>query len=150
MGNRILILCAFVFLIACGEKEPENETVDTTSQVERVELPASFVPFYAKFLRDSVYQMEHIQFPLPGRPVLDTAGHMIGTSEWEAAGWLVHTPFTAEESGFSSEFTPIGENTVIELIRHSSNAYYLERRFLMLRDQWKLIYYSGMRSAGDQ
>ena len=31
-------------------------------------LPEDFVAFYERFLQDSLYQMEHINFPLEGIP----------------------------------------------------------------------------------
>ena len=58
----VLILFSITLtLLSCKQKEAASEALGDT-------LPEDFVTFYERFLQDSLYQMEHINFPLEGIP----------------------------------------------------------------------------------
>lgn len=100
-----------------------------------------FSAFYERFLRDSLYQMEHITFPLEGLP--SNAAGADADFRWQRENWRVHHPID-EQSGFRSEFTRLGD-IVIENIVHESGEYGMMRRFAKLDDgEWHLIYYVGL------
>ncbi len=103
-----------------------------------------FEVFYERFLRDSLYQMEHITWPLEGIPDNVGSEEEAAGFRWERKDWIMHRPFD-ESTGFRSEFTPISEDLVIERIVHESGDYGMLRRYARLGDEgWQLIYYAGL------
>jgi hypothetical protein len=135
---RILLfaspLLAFLLLLtftACGNERDASATA-----------PDDFAAFYERFHRDSLYQIEHINFPLEGLP--GNAAEADASFRWERESWRMHKPIDPEESGFHSEFSRLGD-IVIERIVHESGEYGMMRRFARLNDgEWYLIYYVGL------
>ncbi|MCB0639394.1 MAG: hypothetical protein KDC54_22365 [Lewinella sp.] len=101
-----------------------------------------FAIFYERFHTDSLYQLEHITFPLEGLP--SNATDVDIDFRWEEGNWKLHKPIDPETSGFHSEFTRLGD-IVIERIVHENGQYGMMRRFAKLNDgEWYLIYYVGL------
>lgn len=139
-------LLLVLFLWSCGNEQntTENTTVDEVN-VES-ETMQSFINFYQKFLRDSAYQLAHIQFPIEVLPSNDDTTLVKGQTVYrEAKDWKIHKAFTVEDSGFQSSFIPFSETVMIENITHTSGAFRLQRRFAYLHDGWYLIYYAEMQ-----
>lgn len=133
-----LLLAALLFS-ACG---PNTDSAAATPGMP-VEVGDDFRAFYDRFLTDSVYQLEHIQFPVPGLPNNATGDDP--DFRWTRESWALHRPNDADQTGFSSRFTPIGDDLVVEQLVHSGSGMMLERRFARLDDEnWYLIYYAGM------
>lgn len=106
-----------------------------------------FQAFYEKFHQDSVFQLNHINFPLEGIP--DNAGNYEGdlnSFRWEKESWQVHRPIDFEKSGYKQELNTFSDNMVVERIVHESGDYAMMRRFARLGDEWYLIYYAGLNS----
>lgn len=128
-----------ILLIACRPADQAEQV----GAAPPAELGDEFRAFYERFLRDSLYQMEHIQFPVPGLPNNATGDDP--DFRWTRENWTLHRPNDAEQTGFSSRFTPIGDDLVIEQLVHPGSGMMLERRFARLDDEnWYLIYYAGM------
>ena len=102
--------------------------------------------FYQRFLTDSLFQMEHILFPLQGLPDRADSSHL-GTEgfRWQMDDWVLHQPIDPA-SGFSVNLRPMTEAYVQEDIRHESGLYGMERRYAYMDDGWYLIYYAGLNS----
>lgn len=128
--NLLLLLLA----LGCGWGCQSGPAADDTD----------FETFYQRFLTDSVYQIEHITFPLEGIP--SNAGQEVDPTgyRYSKAEWRMHRPFDPAETGFRSTFTTLGDDLVIEQIRHESGDYGMMRRFARLEDGWHLIYYAGL------
>lgn len=144
MKHIFVILCLMLGLIAC-QSTPETES-DNNLQVP-AELPESFADFYQRFLSDSLYQMEHILFPLQGIPDKADSATIVGNSfRWQMEDWKLHRPIPAG-SDFSVTFRPLSETIIQENIRHESGVYAMERRYAEFDDGWYLIYYAGLNSV---
>lgn len=100
-----------------------------------------FDAFYQKFHADSAYQMQHIQFPLPGVSAMSDEDP--ATFRWEADAWQPHRLLDPQTTGFESEFVHLGDDLVIEKIINRKQGIAMERRFSKLGgSQWLLIFYA--------
>ena len=97
--TQLVSIILFTFFLSCGgdtssKKSYENSVFDAESSV-----PMDFMDFYMKFHQDSIYQMEHIQFPLKGMPAMaiDLAQDSINNFYWQEEEWKVHKPFMGNE-----------------------------------------------------
>lgn len=144
MKNIIAILFLLAGLFGC-QSSPEADEGGKLQVPE--ELPESFANFYERFLTDSLYQMEHILFPLQGLPdKADSATISSNTFRWEMDDWKIHRPIKAGND-FTISFRPLSETMIVESIRHESGVYAMERRFAEFDDGWYLIYYAGLNSV---
>ena len=114
-------------------------------------LPTGFRKFYENFHRDSVFQLKHIRFPLEGIPEIkeETAEIDLSTFFWKKEGWVVHRPFDAMDGSFNRDFQPLGEDMVVETIRHTEANYAMQRRFYRDGGDWFLIYYAAMNKLAE-
>ena len=142
----LLSLTFFTLFVSCGgdsssKKSYENSVFDAESSV-----PMDFMDFYMKFHQDSMYQMEHIQFPLKGMPAMaiDLAQDSINNFYWKESEWKVHKPFMGNEDEYLKEFRKISNNLISEFIIEKQMGYGMERRFSKLGGRWYLIYYMDM------
>ncbi len=132
------LICLYLFsgtlllLQACNGAEEQPATAD-------------FDVFFDKFHRDSLYQMQHITFPLEGLPSDANAETIAsGSFRWDAENWQLHRPFNNANHEFSRELLSFGNDLVIEKIIHKSGEYGTIRRFAKMGNEWYLIYYAGM------
>lgn len=104
----------------------------------------SFAEFYAQFHADSVYQMEHIPFPIGGMPSF-TNSDLAQTPDfqWTLENWRLHRPLESKE--FTQEFTQLGDGLIEEQILHQSGRFGMLRRFARMGDgEWYLIYFADL------
>ncbi len=138
--TTLLPLFLFILLCACNEQDHTEET-ETTSFT----APESFVDFYQRFHRDSLFQIEHIIFPLEGLPDdADSLTIALGSFRWKRENWQMQRPFDFEMSEFGREIKKVAPGTIEEIIYHKKLPYVIVRRFSYLGDDWYLIYYAGM------
>ncbi len=130
---KVLLFVVALSLVACNKKTQFD-----------VELPKGFVEFYDRFHDDSIYQMDHILFPLEGLPA--GGGNALENNfKWGKDGWLMHKAFDdSEKSEYIRHIYAIDSNIVVEKINLKTNDYGMERRFAKSNDQWQLIYYAAM------
>ncbi len=113
--------------------------------VRNSELPEDFEVFYAAFHADSVYQVEHIPFPIEGVPSFsDTLAAADPGFRWTMDNWQLHRSFSFDESEYTRTFTTIGEDIVVEQVVHQSGSFAMMRRFARMGDRWYLIYFADM------
>ena len=124
-----------------SEKAYQNSVFDAESSV-----PMDFMDFYMKFHQDSLYQIEHIQFPLKGMPAMaiDLPLDSINNFYWQEEEWKVHKPFMGNEDEYLKEFRKISDHLISEFIIEKQMGYGMERRFSKLGGRWYLIYYMDM------
>lgn len=137
MRTIVVLFFLPIALLSCKQKEEAAEATGDT-------LPQDFVTFYERFLKDSLYQMEHINFPLEGIP--DNAlkdNQLLTDFRWQADNWIMHRPIEKDGTGFSSSFSQLGP-IIIEEILHESGQYGMLRRFANSGEEWRLIYYAGL------
>ena len=137
----------FVFLILGCKEKAENELAEeaTTSPVE---LPVDFLSFYEEFHQDSLYQLNHIAFPLSGKPASGQFNFELKDFKWTRDGWKIHKRMADDDDTFDRKFQVITENMVVEYIFSPAYGYHMERRYGKLSDGWNLIYYADMQEGG--
>lgn len=126
----IIFFLAITALFSC-KREPTKDFSD-------------FDAFYSKFHRDSLFQMEHITFPLEGLPAnADSLALNTNDFRWQKENWQMHKPFDSKEGEFDIEFSSFGQDLIIEKVMHKSGTYGMLRRFARISGEWHLIYYAG-------
>lgn len=146
------VLFTSVFFIYYLKNRLANTTTDVASTEQTIEqddeaprsLPSGFRKFYENFHRDSIFQLNHIRFPLEGIPEKETEQTELTGFFWKKENWTMHRPFNGMDGSFIRDFQSIGEDMVIEKIRHAEASYGMQRRFSRDGDQWYLIYYAAM------
>lgn len=103
-----------------------------------------FRAFYDRFGMDSVYQMQHIVFPLQGiKALTDSLDRPDPNFKWQESTWKIHGSFDDMNGLFGREFISM-KGIVIEKITDKSGTFSMERRFGHLSSGWNLIYYREM------
>lgn len=139
MKQTLVIILIAIFITNCAEDSNQHYGKNVSTN----EKESEFVLFYNKFLSDSAFQFDHVQFPLAGAPS-NTALNDPGF-KWFKEDWVMHRVFDPVQSGFQSQFTHISAEFIIEQIVHNKTAYAMERRFSKLSDgKWYLIYYAAL------
>lgn len=135
----------FALLFSCGGGSSEQTFKNSVFDLEST-VPTDFMDFYVKFCQDSVFQMEHIQFPLKGMPAMavEISQDSINNFYWQEEEWTVHKPFVGDEEEYLKEFQKISDNLISEYIIERKMGYGMERRFSKLGGTWYLIYYMDM------
>ena len=155
MLRTLLLFLALAGLNACRNQTPSSSNVPDqaaqTTQAAEVKLPSDFMEFYQKFHRDSLYQMEHIAWPLQGDASVPTGEdtRVKKMMAWEPKDWIMHRPVDFSTSEFVRNWELLGDELIIERIRYAAANYGLERRFVkQYNGEWELIYYSDMQEVG--
>lgn len=132
MKKILIAMCGMMLLTAC-EQAVEEESVDVI---------ADFELFYKRFHDDTAFQLAHIQFPLEG--ISSDPDQYSPGFRWYKEDWMIHQPIVSS-SGFSSDFSWLGDELVVERITNKAGTYGMERRFARLDGmEWSLIYYADL------
>lgn len=117
-----------------------NQTV--TTEVVSQGMPDDFLAFYNQFHEDSIFQMEHINFPLKGIKAIEDTG---GGEEYSYSKeeWIIHKPFDDMGGTFSRSFEEFA-GIVVETIIANGGQFRSVRRWAKLGDEWNLIFYQPM------
>ncbi len=144
MKYMLVLLLGVSLLWSCGQKAAESEAAEIAAELPDGKY-GGFPEFYERFMTDSIFQMEHITFPLQGLPS-DAKSNDFANNEfrWQKEDWVMHQAFDPEKSGFKVEFIPISPSVIQERITHHTGQYGMMRRFAKLGDEWFLIYYAGL------
>lgn len=135
-------LLLLLLLYACQNKQrsPANET-----EAAPAGLPEGFAAFYQKFHSDSLFQVDHIVFPLEGLPDhADSTMIASGSFRWMPEDWQMQRQFDFEMSEFKRDIHALNEWVVQERIVHQSGEFGMVRRFAVVGGEWHLIYYAGL------
>jgi hypothetical protein len=132
-------------LFACKNKSGENAAPGAQPAAgDAVQLPADFVEFYKKFHADSLYQVNHIQWPLQG-DTIDSTTNKKNNIFWKPESWFFQKA-DFDRAHYTVEVDMMGDFMVIERIVLKSMRYGLERRFAKQPEgEWAMIYYSDMQ-----
>ncbi len=121
------LLCLLFAIISCNSKS----ATDSVQKDDIVEIPEAFIEFYEKFHTDSIYQMNHIIFPLA-----ETANG----SKWQKENWTLHKPFNSLDGEFNRQFDNLS-GIIIEIMWDKSGTVSIERRYSEMDDEYHLIFY---------
>jgi len=139
----ISLLVVMVIITSCKSKADAEPIVaeEGPQPFENEE----FVAFYNTFSSDSVFQLEHITFPLEGtRPQADSLDVVPPDFRWTLDTWKIHSAFDDGNKSFVREIVNGPAGIIIEYISDVSGQYTMERRFAKLSSGWNLIYYRKM------
>ncbi|HFA48666.1 MAG TPA: hypothetical protein ENJ95_06545 [Bacteroidetes bacterium] len=129
----------FLSLFFACKNQPKNKPV------AEEKLPEGFPAFYQRFHSDSLYQINHIIFPLQGIPNnADRSALTDDTFRWKKEDWQMMHPIDFQMSEYQRILTPLTDQMVVEHIVHKNGQYGMLRRFAIIGDDWHLIYYAGM------
>ena len=126
--STLIVLAAF----SCKNK---SETLE-----EEIAIPEDFYSFYDRFHTDSLFQMDHILFPLAGVPAEVELRNEDWT--WNRESWMMHHTFD-DKGTFNRNWYAIN-SVIIEKISDSSGRFTMERRWTKMGSEWTLIYYKEM------
>lgn len=133
--QRILLvnLLVMVLLVSCkrNREGQDNEVI----------IPEDFIAFYDRFHEDSLFQIEHIIFPLAGVPAYDSLRS--DDWVWNQEDWKMHHSFDEGSGAFKRDWYNVN-SVVIEKIKDSSGRFTMERRWAKMGKEWTLIYYKEM------
>jgi hypothetical protein len=140
------LIFIFLGLFSCervNDKKIENgKNSDTVLQDSTLE---NWDSFYDKFHKDTAFQMERIQFPLPGFDV--DADNVIDSDEknrnfyWKKKDWIfMHLP-TLDSTYNVDKKISIYEYE--ENISIPNSGFYTIRKFKISNKKWYLIYYGN-------
>lgn len=137
-----------LYFFACQNSQQAPPVTEPAAQAG---LPEGFAAFYQKFHSDSLFQMEHIVFPLEGLP--DNADSTLITTNdfrWQAEEWRMQRQFDFEMSEFKRDIVPLNDRMVLERIVHQGGEFGVVRRFAIVGGEWHLIYYAGLNRLARQ
>ena len=129
----IISIMLLVTAFSCKNKGTEIKSVGES-------IPDDFYAFYDQFHSDSIYQMEHIIFPLEGIPAEEILRG--GEWYWKKDDWVIHRPFDSKGT-FKQQWYSVN-SIIIEKISDSSGRFTMERRWAKMGTEWNLIYYKEM------
>ncbi len=138
-----------LFIESCAKKKAQTENIP--EELEAIDtLPDDFLTFYDRFHTDSLYQMDHIIFPLEGLPHSTGDGDSIITKRffWQRPDWKKHNHFTDPSGQFEHWYEVLNERVIEHWVQMKGTDLVIHRRFAKLDDEWFLIYYAGMRPHG--
>ncbi|MEL6862910.1 MAG: hypothetical protein AAFP19_00765 [Bacteroidota bacterium] len=134
-----------IFWLLERQVAPSPETDAPIAQTNTANNPQDFDVFFERFHTDSLYQIEHVLFPLQGLPPdVDSITLAEGRFYWQKSDWRMHRPFDDMDGTFIRELIPFGDDIMLEQIKDNSGQYGMQRRFAYFDDGWQLIYYSAM------
>lgn len=139
---RIISILCLSLIISCQSSTKQEENRETVT-----ELPADFVEFYELFHADSNFQLNHIAFPLSGKPASGDFNIELTDFKWTREGWKVHKRMADDDDTFDKKYLVYSEDMISEIIYSPDYGYYMERRFGRLSDGWNLIYYADMQDG---
>lgn len=139
----------YFFLLLCIFSTCKKNSDSTQENLKGLffdqDVPGDFLEFYMRFHQDSLYQIEHINFPLAGIPNLayDMPEDSINAFYWQSEDWKLHKAFNYSDE-YSREYIQYSDKLISEIIYEKETGYGIERRFSKTAGGWKLIYYIGM------
>ncbi|MBK9108664.1 MAG: DUF4348 domain-containing protein [Saprospiraceae bacterium] len=138
LSKLLLLLC---FVSACQKKKaPVENTISG--------LPEDFTAFYEQFHKDSLFQMQHIDFPLKGLPDgADPEEKNFDDFYYTSDNWVMHKTFNPQL--FNSEFLILADILIEERITEKKYQLMIIRRFAKGSQGWRLIYYAGLNKWTD-
>jgi len=141
-NNLLLIITLPLFWIACksDRRDVAENSEDLTSEQN---FPEGFESFFTRFHSDSLYQLEHIVFPLEGK---NDAVDPERAYYWTPDNWKLHGEYDESLTDFSRSFRVV-KDIVIEIIQDKYAFSRMERRFAKIDGEWMLIYY-GISTSG--
>ena len=151
LGVLTGIIISAIFFLFFFKKQTSNVTSTQPEAIETAAEPSAkmsngFLQFYDRFHSDSVYQLEHIIFPLEGIPASLKDGVIPEGFYWQKEDWKTHKLFESMDGKYVQTIDEVGAALVIDQIKDANGDYGMQRRFAKMGKEWFLIYYAGMNA----
>ena len=121
-----------VLSFSCKDKPTNHESQYSLTD----QIPSDFITFLQRFHQDTVYQINHIVFPLAGEE--NKFGEV---SKWDKDQWKIHRPFNTQLTDYNRQYINLS-SLITEVIQDKYGLFRSERRFSKMADEWQLIYYN--------
>jgi len=135
----LLILLSALFIVA-NKFLWANEKTSTTSSSDD-ELPRDFLTFYHNFHQDSLYQIDHILFPLQGQRS-DSLGQN-NSYAWSDTTWKLHHPISFLGTTYEQVFQ-IAPGFITDIVYSEKYNLSMIRRFVRTSNSYQLVFYKEM------
>ena len=101
-----------------------------------------FQYFYARFGNDSVFQLQRVEFPLPGYNLgLDYNPEIKDSNfHWSKKDWVLHSAIDTNSKYFEFEFERT-DSLVIERVLIPNSGFETIRKFKRRNTKWFLVFY---------
>jgi len=142
----VAVSFAFVFYNKIKVDQPKLNPSEEITHSEN-SLPSDFHEFYNRFHTDSLYQMNHISFPLTGVVQEEDSIRTVASKQWLEDDWKLHKPFDNYGGTFERTFTNNG-TVISEIIEGNGGMFTIEKRYSILAGEWHLIYYQSLVMHG--
>lgn len=139
IAQLFLFISLCIFYVSCKPTASESAPIE---DLYSTDIPNSFMDFLEKFSQDSLYQLDHILFPLQGV----SAEYPNQKHQWTRENWTTHQSFSDHNGTFSRSFKNLN-GIIIENTSAVGTSFNMERRFSKMGDQWTLIYYNEMHDT---
>jgi len=144
----VSLMFAFQKLMKEGEKTEPKVTQTTLQQpIQKQEIPPDFLIFYSQFHNDSLFQVEHINFPLEGIPnYADSLTLAHNDFKWSQENWEMHKLTDERKNNFHEGLVVLDPGFIKEYVSvgKDEKQLWMERRFYKSGDEWRLIYFAGL------
>ncbi len=160
-NSSVFILLCFI-TVSIQSCKKNGKPIDQTNESAKIEipfdqklkpLPIDFMDFYNKFHSDSMFQIEHIVFPLKGLP--DHADPEDVKDEdyyYTSDQWVFQKRCDPQKNTIN--YINMADIIIEERIEEKEHKLMVIRRFAKTSGGWTLIYYAGLNkyninSAGE-
>jgi len=131
--------------VVAAEKNPIEVDGELT---EEDEIPKDFIEFYSKFHEDSLFQIEHITFPLEGLPPnVHTTTIPLHTFRWVKEKWRMHNLPDEKNIDMEKKWVKLGDKVIVEMIQLNETKMAMQRRFAKTSKGWAMTYYAAPNYA---
>ena len=129
-----LSLLGIVCITSC--RGSRVSTTPTSSETDPT-ADEAFDTFYTQFMNDSAFQMERIQFPLPGQKFTEEIED--STYRWPREEWRVLSEPQIDPSNFTRNLQ-VSDTLATDEITGMSTGFYFKMVYRPVGRKWHLVY----------
>ena len=96
----------------------------------------AFAPFYDRFLTDSAFQVERVQFPLPGQKFTEAVAD--SAYRWQRAEWRMLREPQLDSTQFSRNLS-VTDTLVTDEIAGVNSGFYFRMDYRPVDRKWHLV-----------
>ncbi|WP_165963538.1 DUF4348 domain-containing protein [Hymenobacter radiodurans] len=132
------------WLGGCQNNNAENKTVNIDGRTEGVVASEPFDEFYNRFTNDSVFQIQRINFPLPG---INTDEMDISDKVyyWQKDQWIMYKGIPSQIDTADFQVKKIRSDSVaIDEVAQKNVSFGSKYTFKIKSGKWFLVYYEDI------
>ncbi len=145
-GLLFSLLLIITSLLQCKQTDKKLDSSETTFTQSTKKLPKDFLEFYEKFHSDSIYQINHIVWPLRGIPrIKDQSVEDLENFHWQKDTWVMHQKPDMNHGDYIIKYDLSVPNIITEHILIRNTDLRMMRRFARSNNgEWFLIFYTHL------